>query len=42
MPKKKKKGADKEKKVKKKLFINETETLSFEQQILDNNRQLAR
>lgn len=42
MPKKKKKGIEKEKKAKKKSFINERETLSFEQQILDNNRQLAR
>ncbi|XP_043471484.1 cilia- and flagella-associated protein 157 [Leptopilina heterotoma] len=42
MPKKKKKGVEKEKKAKKKSFINERETLSFEQQILDNNRQLVR
>ncbi|XP_051160751.1 cilia- and flagella-associated protein 157-like [Leptopilina boulardi] len=42
MPKKKKKGLEKEKKTKKKAFVNERETLSFEQQILDNNRQLAR
>ncbi|XP_033217102.1 cilia- and flagella-associated protein 157 [Belonocnema kinseyi] len=42
MPKKKKKGVEKEKKTKKKFFVNERETLSFEQQILDNNRQLAR
>lgn len=40
MPKKKK-GGEKEKKVRKKA-LNERETLSYEQQILDNNRQLSR
>lgn len=44
MPKKKKKSkGDKDKKSKKKATtISERETVSFEQQILDNNRQLAR
>lgn len=42
MPKKKKKGAEKEKKAKKKPWMNERETVSYEQQILDNNKQLAR
>lgn len=43
MPKKKKKkGADKEKKVKKKSTLNERETVSYEQQILDSNKQLTR
>ena len=37
----KKKGKSKKKKVKKKC-IDERETLSYEQEILDNNRQLAR
>ncbi|XP_072756142.1 cilia- and flagella-associated protein 157 [Anoplolepis gracilipes] len=37
----KKKRGDKEKKVKKKC-MNERETLSYEQQILDNNKQLSR
>ncbi|KYN30519.1 hypothetical protein ALC56_15215 [Trachymyrmex septentrionalis] len=37
----KKKRGDKEKKAKKK-FLNEQETVSYEQQILDNNRQLSR
>ncbi|KYN01599.1 hypothetical protein ALC62_07571 [Cyphomyrmex costatus] len=41
MFKKKKRGGDKEKKVRKKC-LNERETLSYEQQILDNNRQLSR
>ncbi|KAG7202763.1 hypothetical protein KM043_009932 [Ampulex compressa] len=40
MPKKKR-GVDKEKKAKKKN-LNERETVSYEQQILDNNKQLAR
>jgi len=37
----KKRGGDKEKKLRKKC-LNEQETLSYEQQILDNNRQLSR
>ena len=37
-----KKGAKKEKKVRKKNFVNELETVTFEQQIQDNNKQLAR
>lgn len=41
MFKKKKRGGDKEKKVRKKC-LNERETLSYEQQVLDNNRQLSR
>jgi len=41
MFKKKKRGGDKEKKVRKKC-LNERETVSYEQQILDNNRQLSR
>ncbi|XP_011868901.1 PREDICTED: golgin subfamily A member 6-like protein 22 isoform X2 [Vollenhovia emeryi] len=41
MFKKKKRGGDKEKKVRKKA-VNERETVSYEQQILDNNRQLSR
>lgn len=41
MPKKKRRGDEKEKKVRKKC-LNERETVSYEQQILDNNRQLAR
>ncbi|XP_070510910.1 cilia- and flagella-associated protein 157 isoform X2 [Cardiocondyla obscurior] len=41
MNKKKKRGGDKEKKVRKKC-LNERENVSFEQQILDNNRQLSR
>ncbi|XP_071558278.1 cilia- and flagella-associated protein 157 isoform X1 [Temnothorax nylanderi] len=41
MFKKKKRGGDKEKKVRKKV-VNERETVSYEQQILDNNRQLSR
>ncbi|XP_077267270.1 cilia- and flagella-associated protein 157 [Temnothorax americanus] len=41
MFKKKKRGGDKEKKVRKKV-MNERETVSYEQQILDNNRQLSR
>ncbi|KAK2587377.1 hypothetical protein KPH14_003094 [Odynerus spinipes] len=40
MPKKKR--ADRDKKNKKRPWLNEKETLSYEQQILDNNRQLAR
>lgn len=41
---KKKKRGEKEKKEKKvrKKCLNERETLSYEQQILDNNRQLSR
>ncbi|XP_043272431.1 cilia- and flagella-associated protein 157 isoform X2 [Venturia canescens] len=42
MPKKKKKGPDKEKKAKKKSILNERETVSYEQQISDNNKQLTR
>ncbi|XP_008216163.1 golgin subfamily A member 6-like protein 22 [Nasonia vitripennis] len=38
----KKKGGKKEKKARKKNFVNELETVTFEQQILENNRQLAR
>lgn len=38
---KKKKKARKEKKVRKKC-LNEHETVSYEQQLLDNNRQLSR
>lgn len=43
MPKKgkKKKGHEKEKKVKKSR-MNEKDTLTFEQEILDNNKQIAR
>ncbi|XP_015113027.1 cilia- and flagella-associated protein 157 [Diachasma alloeum] len=40
--KKKKKGGDKEKKAKKKPAANERDIVFYEQQILDNNRQLAR
>ncbi|XP_011305409.1 myosin-11 [Fopius arisanus] len=42
MGKKKKKGGDKEKKAKKKPAANEKDIVFYEQQILDNNRQLAR
>ncbi|XP_063987605.1 cilia- and flagella-associated protein 157 [Diachasmimorpha longicaudata] len=42
MGKKKKKGGDKEKKAKKKPAVNERDIVFYEQQILDNNRQLAR
>lgn len=38
----KKKVGKKEKKARKKNFVNELETVTFEQQILENNRQLAR
>lgn len=38
----KKKGGKKEKKARKKNFVNELETVTFEQQILENNKQLAR
>lgn len=41
MPKKKKRGGEKEKKVRKKC-LSEREVVSYEQQILDNNRQLSR
>lgn len=41
MASKKKRGKGKEKKVRKKC-LNERETLSYEQEILDNNRQLSR
>lgn len=41
LKKKKKGGGDKEKKVRRKC-LNERETVAYEQQILDNNRQLSR
>lgn len=44
MLRRKKEGNEKEKKEKKvrKKFLDEHETLSYEQQILDNNKQLSR